>query len=44
MNLDLHRKSTPKTLNDLLSKQDGSGVIEKDEMKSIHSPYSTQSI
>jgi len=26
------------------SKQDGSGVVEEDEMKSIHSPYSTQSI
>jgi len=27
-----------------VSKQDGSGVVEEDEMKSIHSPYSTQSI
>jgi len=41
MNQDLHKKSTPKTLNDLQSKQDGSGVVEEDETKSIHSPYST---
>jgi len=27
-----------------MSKQDGSGVVEEDEMKSIHSPYSTKSI
>jgi len=27
-----------------LSKQDGSGVVEKDEMKSIQSPYTTQYI
>jgi len=27
-----------------ISKQDGSGVIEEDGMKSSHSPYSTQSI
>jgi len=28
----------------ILSKQDGSGVVEENEMKSIHSPYSTQFI
>ena len=28
----------------IVSKQDGSGVMEENEMKSIHSPYSTQSI
>jgi len=27
-----------------VSKQDGSGVVEEDEMKSIHSPNSSQSI
>jgi len=27
-----------------VSKQDGSGVVEEDKMKSIHSLYSTQSI
>jgi len=27
-----------------VSKQDGNGVVEEDEKKSIHSPYSTQSI
>jgi len=27
-----------------VSKQDGCGVVEKDKMKSVHSPYSTQSI
>jgi len=43
INLDLHRKNTPRTLNDLQSKQEYSGVVE-DEMKSIHTPYSTQSI
>jgi len=44
MNLYLHGKSTPRTLNDLQSKQDSSGVVEEDEMKSIYNPYSTQSI
>jgi len=28
----------------IISRQDGSGVVEEDEMKSIHGPYSTQSI
>jgi len=28
----------------IVSKQDGSDVVEEDEMKSIHSPYSIQSI
>jgi len=28
----------------IISKQDDSGVVEEDEMKSIHSPYSIQSI
>jgi len=28
----------------IISKQDGSGVVEEDEMKSIHSLHSTQSI
>jgi len=28
----------------IITKQDGSGVVEEDEMKSIHSPYSTQYI
>jgi len=28
----------------IVSKQDGSGVVEEDEMKLTHSPYSTQSI
>jgi len=28
----------------IVSKQDCSGVVEKDVMKSIHSPYSIQSI
>jgi len=28
----------------IVSKQDGNGVVEEDEMKSNHSPYSTQSI
>jgi len=27
-----------------VSKQEGSGVVEEDEMKSIHNPYSSQSI
>jgi len=27
-----------------VSKQDGSGVVEEDEMKSIHSPYSISTI
>jgi len=27
-----------------VSKQGGSGVVEEDEIKSIYSPYSTQSI
>ena len=31
------------TLNDLNSKQDGSGVVEEDKMKSIDNPYFTQS-
>jgi len=45
MNLDLQRKSTPgHWIICIVSKQDGSGVIEEDEMKSIHSTYSTQSI
>jgi len=28
----------------IISKQDSNGVVEEDEMKSIHNPYSTQSI
>jgi len=45
MNLDLHRNSTLKPLNDLqVSEQDDCGVVEEDEIKSIHSSYSTQSI
>jgi len=45
MNLDLHGKSTPRTLNICkVSKQDGSGVVKEDDMKSINSPYSTQPI
>jgi len=28
----------------IVNKQDGNGVVEEYEMKSIHIPYSTQSI
>jgi len=38
MNLDLHRKSTPMTLNDFQSKQDSSGVVEEDEINHFIAP------
>jgi len=45
MNLNLNKKVLLEHwMICILSKQDGSVVVEEDEMKSIDSPYSTQSI
>jgi len=46
MELELHLKSTLRTVNDLINYIDKiiSGVVEEDEMKSTYNNNSTQSI
>jgi len=38
MNLDLHKIFSRHWMSCIVSKQDSSGVVEEDKMKSIHSP------